>query len=917
MKKFILGVVTIVLACLLSTTAQAVTVQVGTGTDTNTVLPIRTRGYYNYSQQIYTQAQINQVGMIKSLSFYFASGGNTNSSDWDVYLGNTTKTSFSSVSDWVPYASLTQVYSGAVTISNNSWVTVTFTTQFPYDNTNNLVVAIDENTPGRAGSEGSFYAFTSGSNTGMYDHRTTNNSDLSAISPRNGRARTNILSQIKFDIDIYNPTNVTATAFSETQINLGWARNATPDNILLAWNTTNTFGTPYGSYIDGAAISGGGTVLLGNSNATSFNHTGRNPDTTYYYKIWSRNGSGSEYSSGVIVNAKTLKPIGNPTNVTATAASASQINLGWARNATPDNVIVAWSSTNSFGTPINGTSYAINSTIPGGGIVISNGSGTSFSHSSLSPNTTYYYKLWSVGNNNATLLAYSPGVTTNATTPIVIANPTNVTATTFNANQINLGWTRNNTPDNVLVAWNSTNSFGNPVIGAGYSVNNSIPGGGTVIYNGNGTSFSQSTLNPNTTYYYKFWSVSNSGGIIYSPGVSSSTTTLRHYTVNPLSISRTLFSGESAEEIVTITNQGSGGLQITNITDNANWLSVGTTVPFNLAAGNSQNIVLNLDTTGLAGGLYPATLVITTNSGSLPTINVTINLTVNASMPYNPRFVAEWEEAEGAIVSYVPSFNWFGSINGGKFGLPITMIKDLSDSGKLYIITPSAARTYSNTVLNNAGVNSSNVVYIDAPVDTYWIRDYGPMTIFSGSNMGIVDFTYNRPRANDNAVNAALASSLGLNRYSMPMIQTGGNMMTDGYDKAMSTVLVVNDNDGNPTETGVPTPYYNYSQAQIDEVMQQYLGITEYQKFTDPLLDSTLDHIDCWAKLLDVDKVMITRVPSGNGNYDATEASVAEWRAKTSSYGTPYRIYRVDAPGNQPYSNAYIYNKIIYFNFYS
>ncbi|MCX7696777.1 MAG: immunoglobulin domain-containing protein [Bacteroidales bacterium] len=102
----------------------------------------------------------------------------------------------------------------------------------------------------------------------------------------------------------------------------------------------------------------------------------------------------------------------NPTNFTANAVSSSQINLTWNLNSSNNPVLLAYSTTPTFGTPANGTSYSPGQNIPGGGTVIYYGSATSFSHTGLSPNTTYYYKLWSnTGSYN-----WSTGVTAQATT---------------------------------------------------------------------------------------------------------------------------------------------------------------------------------------------------------------------------------------------------------------------------------------------------------------------------------------------------------------------------------------------------------------------------------------------------------------------------------------------------------------------
>jgi len=103
-----------------------------------------------------------------------------------------------------------------------------------------------------------------------------------------------------------NPLNFTATAISQTQIDLSWSLNSSNNPVLLVYNTTNTFGTPTSgtNYNVGQTINGGGTVIYKGSN-TSFSHTGLNSNTTYYYKIFSIM-TGNTYSTGVTAQATTL-----------------------------------------------------------------------------------------------------------------------------------------------------------------------------------------------------------------------------------------------------------------------------------------------------------------------------------------------------------------------------------------------------------------------------------------------------------------------------------------------------------------------------------------------------------------------------------------------------------------------------------
>lgn len=109
----------------------------------------------------------------------------------------------------------------------------------------------------------------------------------------------------------------------------------------------------------------------------------------------------------------------NPSVFAATPASTTQINLSWTKNANNNNVMVAWSSTPTIGVPANGTAYAAGASIPGGGTVLYNGSGTSFNHTGLTANTVYYYRAWSVDGS----VAYSAGNQINATTLCAVSLP--------------------------------------------------------------------------------------------------------------------------------------------------------------------------------------------------------------------------------------------------------------------------------------------------------------------------------------------------------------------------------------------------------------------------------------------------------------------------------------------------------------
>ncbi|OQX80279.1 MAG: hypothetical protein B6D64_03415 [Bacteroidetes bacterium 4484_276] len=145
------------------------------------------------------------------------------------------------------------------------------------------------------------------------------------------------------------------------------------------------------------------------------------------------------------------------------------------------------------------------------------------------------------------------------------------------------------------------------------------------------------------------------------------------------------------------------------------------------------------------------------------------------------------------------------------------------------------------------------------------------------------------------AIPAKVAQELGINLFVMDIETAGGNYMCNGMGIASSSDLIWLENNG-------------YSHAEIDQIFEEYLGIEEYHVLPDPN-NTYIDHIDCWGKFLDVDKVMIRSVPVSHPQYDEIEATAAYYAAQMSSYGTPFEVYRVYTPNNQPYTNSLILNK--------
>ena len=118
------------------------------------------------------------------------------------------------------------------------------------------------------------------------------------------------------------PSNLIATAVSSQQIDLTWTDNSTAEDGFKLYRS-----------VDGIEFFR--TAILG-PNVTTFSNTGRPAATTYYYRVLAFNASGNTADSNTAVAttfaSATVKP-NAPTNLSATAISASQIRLTWTDNS--------------------------------------------------------------------------------------------------------------------------------------------------------------------------------------------------------------------------------------------------------------------------------------------------------------------------------------------------------------------------------------------------------------------------------------------------------------------------------------------------------------------------------------------------------------------------------------------------------
>ncbi len=448
------------------------------------------------------------------------------------------------------------------------------------------------------------------------------------------------------------PTSVTAIATSPTQITLSWVDNATIE-------------TGYG--VERSTTSGTGFVLVTTAaiNATGFVDTGLTTGTTYYYRIRALNGGlpsayTTQIGTAIVVPAA-------PTTLTATAASATQVNLTWVDASTNETGFVVERSTTS------GSGFTI--------VTTTAANATSYSDVSAVANTTYYYRIRSTNGVGSSANTAEVMVATSAP-----STPTNFVASLTNSSGgVTLTWTdASNNETGFEIERSSTSAS------SGFSL---------VFTNAANTVSRLNTgLAVNTWYYYRIRSINAVGASSYSPVAS----VYIGIPAGPTGVAYTIISPTQVDFTWTDPNNFETGYVVQRSTTS-------TTAGF-VVAGNLPPNTVSFSDVGLTAGTVYYYRIQAVNG--VVAINSSV-LTVSLTVPAAPTLFRGWPSTTTEI-----SMSWTDNATN-ESGYEIER-STTSGSGYTLINTTAAnATTFTNTGLTNGStyyyrIRSKNPVGLSA-----------------------------------------------------------------------------------------------------------------------------------------------------------------------------------------------------------
>lgn len=303
--------------------------QIGTGTATSSNLPVYSYYGYNYSQQIYTKAELTTAvgnnNFITAIRFFVATPQTpqANYNEWVVYVGQTSQANFATTTSWIPLSGLTQVYSGILpNMTAGTWVEIPLSTPLIWDGNSNIVVAVDENVQGYTGTAAAWGSYSAGANRGILYYADGTNPD--PASPPTASSRYSDIPRIQFKgqpllaCTTNPPTNIAMGAVTASTATVTWTP-ATGATYNIRYRVQGT-----------AGWTAAGTVVSPGNSITIPSLT---EQTTYEVQISTTcSGSTGGYSTSTVFTTPPLTyctMTGNGTNDHIANVTVTSANVGF------------------------------------------------------------------------------------------------------------------------------------------------------------------------------------------------------------------------------------------------------------------------------------------------------------------------------------------------------------------------------------------------------------------------------------------------------------------------------------------------------------------------------------------------------------------------------------------------------------
>lgn len=163
------------------------------------------------------------------------------------------------------------------------------------------------------------------------------------------------------------------------------------------------------------------------------------------------------------------------------------------------------------------------------------------------------------------------------------------------------------------------------------------------------------------------------------------------------------------------------------------------------------------------------------------------------------------------------------------------------------VVDPSVGERRMHHRMRGWGVNTERMTVVELPVDVPWVRDFGPLVVrdrVSGRRR-IVDAHYFRGGDSDR-LPARMAPFLGAGVIELPLEFEGGNLLSDGAGRCITTAGYREHEDSSTV----------LSAADVQAYLGEHFGC-ESVSIVPPLYEENTAHVDMFATITGQGQVLV------------------------------------------------------------
>lgn len=208
-------------------------------------------------------------------------------------------------------------------------------------------------------------------------------------------------------------------------------------------------------------------------------------------------------------------------------------------------------------------------------------------------------------------------------------------------------------------------------------------------------------------------------------------------------------------------------------------------------------------------------------------------------------------------------------------------------------------REHIRSLLAQASVDEARYRLFLVPSNDSWVRDHGPITLYTDTQLRLLDFRFNGwggkyPHELDNRVSRALhaAGAFGSTPIeSLDWVLEGGSIETDGAGTLLTTRQCLLSPKRNP----------DFDEAHWERLLKQHFGLEQVLWLSHGHLegDDTDGHIDTLARFCDAHTIAYVQCRDRqDSHYEPLQAMERELQGFCDSHARPYRLVPLPLPAS-------------------